>query len=96
MEITTSMVKHLEKLSALQHSDEEIEALKIDLAKMITMVDTLQQLNVDGVEPLLHMHNLPTTYRADEVQAHLPNKVAMQLSDAVERPYFTVPKVISH
>ncbi len=95
MEITTAMVKHLEKLSALKHTDEEIDALKIDLAKMIAMVDTLQQLNVEGVEPLLHMHNLPTTYRADVIHEHLPNTVAMKLSDEAERPYFTVPKVIT-
>jgi aspartyl-tRNA(Asn)/glutamyl-tRNA(Gln) amidotransferase subunit C len=95
MEITTEMVKHLEKLSALQHSEEEIEALKTDLAKMIDMVGTLQQLNVDGVEPLLHMHNLPTVYRNDEVHTHMPNETAMKLAEAAAPPYFTVPKVIA-
>lgn len=94
MEITTEMVKHLEKLSALQHTDDEIESLKKDLAKMITMVDTLQQLDVSNVSPLLHMHNLETVYREDIKGEHIENEIAMRLAPESKMPYFTIPKVI--
>ena len=53
MAITREEVLHLAKLSALKLSDEEIEHLTKDLEGIVSYVWQLQEINTEGVEPLL-------------------------------------------
>jgi aspartyl-tRNA(Asn)/glutamyl-tRNA(Gln) amidotransferase subunit C len=95
MQITPELIDHLAVLSKLNPTAEQKITLAADLEKMIAMVDKLQEVEVGDTPPLMHMHNLATTYRADAVVEHLPNADAMKLATHAAPPYFAVPKVIA-
>ena len=55
MEVNDALVDKLANLARLQFNEEEKEIIKKDLQRMIAFVDKLNELNTDGVEPVLHM-----------------------------------------
>jgi aspartyl-tRNA(Asn)/glutamyl-tRNA(Gln) amidotransferase subunit C len=94
MQITPELIDHLATLSKLNPTPEQKITLTADLEKMIAMVDKLQEVEVGDTPPLMHMHNLATTYRQDEIKPHMTNEDAMKLAANANAPYFAVPKVI--
>jgi aspartyl-tRNA(Asn)/glutamyl-tRNA(Gln) amidotransferase subunit C len=94
MEVTPELIEHLAKLSKLNPSEAQKISLKQDLEKMIAMVDKLQEVDVADTPALMHMHNLASSYRADEPSEHLSNQSAMDISQNAATPYYAVPKVI--
>lgn len=94
MQITPELITHLATLSKLNPTNQQKITLANDLQKMIAMVDKLQEVDVADTPPLLHMHNIAATYRADAQAKHLPTSQATQLAANAMPPYFAVPKVI--
>jgi aspartyl-tRNA(Asn)/glutamyl-tRNA(Gln) amidotransferase subunit C len=61
MKVTTTLTDHLAHLSRLHFSDIEKEEIRKDLEKMVGFVETLAQLNTDGIEPAMHLKNASGT-----------------------------------
>lgn len=57
MAISREEVVHLAKLSALELSNDEIERFTGDLENIIAYVDQLQEVDTQGVEPLLQVND---------------------------------------
>ena len=55
MEVNDALVDKLAHLSRLQFNGDEKQEIKKDLQRMIEFVEKLNELNLEGVEPLLHM-----------------------------------------
>ena len=94
MQVNREIVNKLAKLSRLHFSEEEKEAIQADLQKMIHFVDKLNELDTEGLEPVLHMSTEVNKLREDEIRGSVTAEEA--LSNAPERlgNFFTVPKVI--
>ena len=88
------MIDNLAKLARLQFSDEEKEGLKKDLAQMIGFIDKLNELDTEGVEPLLHMSPRSNVFREDEVQGSITREEALLNAPQKNEQFFLVPKVI--
>jgi aspartyl-tRNA(Asn)/glutamyl-tRNA(Gln) amidotransferase subunit C len=99
MKITPELVQHLCSLSKLEVDPVEMEALQNDLEKMVSFVEQLQQVNTEGVEPLLHMLNSSTSSKGlrDDIVSNMVTRDSA-LANAPEKTatFFTVPKVISN
>jgi aspartyl-tRNA(Asn)/glutamyl-tRNA(Gln) amidotransferase subunit C len=95
MEINDEMVDKLAILARLQFNHEEKENLRKDLQRMIEFVDKLNELNTDGVEPLLHMTETINVLREDLVQGSIPREVGLKNAPDSDGVYFRVPKVIN-
>ncbi|MBS1620784.1 MAG: Asp-tRNA(Asn)/Glu-tRNA(Gln) amidotransferase subunit GatC [Bacteroidetes bacterium] len=97
MEVNDALVDKLAHLAKLKFEDTEKEEIKNDLKKMIGFVEKLNELNLEGVEPLLHMSDEVNVLRDDE--AH-PDKGAISREDGLKNAplhdgqFFKVPKVI--
>lgn len=95
MEVNEELVDKLAVLARLQFSAEEKENLRKDLQRMIEFVDKLNELNTDGVEPLLHMSDSVNVLREDLVQGSISRAEALKNAPDTDGVYFRVPKVIN-
>ena len=95
MEVNDALVDKLAILARLQFNAEEKENLRKDLQRMITFVDKLNELNTDGVEPLLHMTDSINVLRQDLVQGSISREEALKNAPDTDGVYFKVPKVIN-
>ena len=94
MEVTTELIDKLAHLARLKFSDEEKESLKKDLGQMIGFIDKLNELDTEGVEPLLHMSSRVNVLREDVVKGSVSREEALLNAPQKNDSFFLVPKVI--
>ena len=58
MEISVKTIQHLAHLSRLQINETQAAQYQTDMQKMVSFIEQLQEVNTDGVEPLLMLSNL--------------------------------------
>ena len=95
MEVTDALIKKLAHLSRLQFTEEALQGIKKDIGNMLVMVNKMNEVNTDGLEPLLHMSILQNISRADEVGEQLSADEALKNAADNDGLFFTVPKVIA-
>ena len=94
MEVTEEMVDRIAHLARLSFDDAEKAEIRTDLERMIGFVDRLMELDLDGVEPLVHMVESGNRWR-DDVPVPTPStEEALREAPAAAPPFFSVPKVI--
>jgi aspartyl-tRNA(Asn)/glutamyl-tRNA(Gln) amidotransferase subunit C len=89
-------VRHVAALARLKLSDEELELYRTQLASVLEHIARLQRIDVEGVEPLAHPHDLTARLEADEVAPSMPRQRVLEIAPAVEETYLAVPKVLDH
>lgn len=94
MEINGELVDKLAHLSRLEFSDTEKDEVKKDLQRMIQFVDKLNELDLSGVEPLLHMSEEVNVLREDEIKGSISREAALKNAPLHDEQFFKVPKVI--
>lgn len=88
------MVDKLAHLSRLQFTETERVEIKNDLQRMIAFVEKLNELNLDGVEPLLFMSEEVNVFREDEIKGSISREEALKNAPLHDSQFFKVPKVI--
>jgi aspartyl-tRNA(Asn)/glutamyl-tRNA(Gln) amidotransferase subunit C len=94
MEVTDAMIDKLAHLARLRFSETEKESVRQDLQRMIAFVEKLNELDLDGVEPLLHMSDEVNVLREDEVKGSISREEALKNAPSHDDQFFKVPKVI--
>jgi aspartyl-tRNA(Asn)/glutamyl-tRNA(Gln) amidotransferase subunit C len=94
MEVNDAMVDKLAHLSRLQFNENEKAEIKNDLQRMIAFVEKLNELNLDGVQPLLHMSDEVNVLREDEIKGSIGREEALKNAPLHDEQFFKVPKVI--
>jgi aspartyl-tRNA(Asn)/glutamyl-tRNA(Gln) amidotransferase subunit C len=94
MQVNDELVDHLANLARLSFKPEEKEGIRIDLQKMISFIEKLNEVDTTGVEPLLFMSDEVNVLREDEVQGSITTKDALQNAPLHDGEFFKVPKVI--
>lgn len=94
MKIDNALVDRLAELSKLELDESSKETMKQDLQKIFDMMDKLNELNVDGVEPLIYMSDEVNVLRADEVKGQVSKEAALLNAPQKDSDFFKVPKVI--
>ena len=95
MEINEDLILKLEKLSRLDLDPEDRKIIKDDLKSILEMIDKLQEVDTENVEPLIYMNQEEYTWRADKVNNELERKDALKNAAEANEEYFTVPKVLN-
>jgi aspartyl-tRNA(Asn)/glutamyl-tRNA(Gln) amidotransferase subunit C len=78
MQVDRDLILTLENLTRLELSEKEREKLQGSLNDILTMVDKLNALNTEGVEPLVYVNEEFSVLREDKVQHELTQKDALQ------------------
>jgi aspartyl-tRNA(Asn)/glutamyl-tRNA(Gln) amidotransferase subunit C len=94
MLVNDELVAHLAALSRLHFNEEEKNEIREDLQRMISFVDKLNELDTEGLDPVLHMSEEVNRLRADEIRGSVSAEDALKNAEATHQHYFTVPKVI--
>lgn len=94
MTVDEALILRLEKLSRLQLSETERKEFAKDLNNILDMVETLQDLDTTGVEPLRHVMENVKPWRKDEVQQPISKEEALKNAPNHDDDYFKVLKVI--
>ena len=88
------MVEKLAHLARLKFNEEEKQEIKTDLQRMISFVEKLNELNLDGVEPLLHLSDEVNVLREDEIKGSVSRQDALKNAPLHDEEFIKVPKVI--
>jgi aspartyl-tRNA(Asn)/glutamyl-tRNA(Gln) amidotransferase subunit C len=94
MEVNDAMVEKLAHLARLKFNEEEKQEIKSDLQRMISFVEKLNELNLDGVEPLLHLSDEVNVLREDEIKGSVSREDALKNAPLNDGEFIKVPKVI--
>jgi aspartyl-tRNA(Asn)/glutamyl-tRNA(Gln) amidotransferase subunit C len=94
MEVNDALIENLANLARLHFNEEEKEEIKSDLQRMIAFIDKLNELNTDGVAPVLHMSDGTNIFREDEILGSVTREEALKNAPATDGVFFKVPKVI--
>ena len=95
--LTEEQVRKVARLARLELTDEQVHHYTRQLAAVLTYVAQLDELNLDGVEPLSHPTDLTNALRRDEPDPlHPPLTPEQALANAPDSdpPFFKVPKVL--
>jgi aspartyl-tRNA(Asn)/glutamyl-tRNA(Gln) amidotransferase subunit C len=96
MEVNDEMIDKLAHLARLKFNEDEKQGIRTDLQRMITFVEKLNELNLDNVEPLLHMSGEVNVLREDEIKGSVSREEALKNAPVHNQEFFKVPKVIKN
>jgi aspartyl-tRNA(Asn)/glutamyl-tRNA(Gln) amidotransferase subunit C len=93
MQLTSQDVRKVASLARLKVSDAEVESLLGDLTAILEYADVLNEVNTDGVAPLVHAVELHDVLRVDVIQESLPRSEALRNAPLTDGTYFLVPAI---
>ena len=94
MSLTAEKVQKIAKLSRISMGDARVESMTHQLNNIMDWIEQLQEVDVEGVEPMAGVGDNTLRLRRDEVMdGHCPEKV---LSNAPKKEFncYVVPKMI--
>lgn len=94
MPLDRQTVDHVARLARLDLSDDERVRMQSELTAILEHVETIQNLELDGVEPTSHAIPLRNVTRPDEVKPSLAPEVALANAPRVEDGRFRVPRIL--
>lgn len=94
MKIDHQTLDKIAHLARLEIKDSNREKMLTDMSNMLSFVEKLQEVNTDGVEPLVTMSHEINNLREDAVAHQLTHEQALQNAPVKDPDFFRVPKVI--
>ena len=94
MVITDELVSYLEELGRIKLSEEAEKKATEDLQKILTYIDTLNELDTEGVEPLSHSFPIKNVMREDEIQPSVDRNVILENAPRKKDGCFMVPRTV--
>jgi len=94
MSIGPEDINKIAHLARLQIDEEKIEKISHDISNILTLVDQLQSVNTDDVEPMAHPTDATQILRADVVTETNQREKLQSVAPNTEDGLFLVPKVI--
>jgi aspartyl-tRNA(Asn)/glutamyl-tRNA(Gln) amidotransferase subunit C len=92
--ITEDEVRHVARLSRLRLDDQQIHHFTEHLEAILAYISKLNELDVQGVEPMAHPLDLSNVLRDDQEQPGITPKQALANAPQASPPFFKVPKVL--
>lgn len=97
VKITKKDIEHLKKLARVEFSDKDTETLAGDLEGILNYVETLKEVDIEGVSEVTHAADLKNVFRKDEDLREFDNELASKLISAFpeqEKTYLRVKAVL--
>lgn len=96
MQINEEMIDRLAHLARLEFNNADKQEMIADLSRMLDFVETLNEVDTEGVEPLVYMTDHTNDFRPDEVIHSISKEEALQNAPKKDSDYFRVAKVIEN
>ena len=92
--ISDETIEYVGILAKLELSDEEKEQAKKDMANMLDYIDTLNELDTSGVEPMSHVFPVNNVFREDVVTNGDDREEILANAPEAKEGAFVVPKTV--
>jgi aspartyl-tRNA(Asn)/glutamyl-tRNA(Gln) amidotransferase subunit C len=89
--IDREQVLHVARLARLRLSEEEVETMTGELSTVLDHIETISELELDGVEPTTHVVELENVLREDVPRPSLPREKALEQAPDSDGSGFRVP-----
>ena len=94
MSIKKSEIAYISSLSKLKMEDIEIDNFTRQISDILEMIQQLEKVDTDGIEPMAHPLNMKQRLRMDEVTEENQGDLYQENAVEVEQGFYKVPKVI--
>lgn len=94
MKVDEQLILRLEKLARLKLSSSERSSFIGDLNNILGMIEKLQELDLDDVEPLVYINSDKMRLRQDKIKGRVSQNEALHNAPDQDGRFFKVPKVI--
>lgn len=95
MEVDMKTLERIAVLANLQFEEEEKQEILKDMNKMLGFVNKLQELDTEGVEPLIYLTDEHSALRDDVVEMQISQEEALKNAPEKDSDFIKVPKVLS-
>lgn len=92
--LSAAQVAHVATLARLKLSDERIETFRSQLSSILVHIAKLNELDVEGVEPMAHPFDMTNRLDEDVPVAASPVEELLRNAPAAEGRFLAVPKVL--
>ena len=89
--IDRDQVLHVARLARLELSGDEVERFGGELSKVLDHIETISELDLEGVPPTSHVVAVENALRADEPRPSLPVEAALASAPDPALGGFRVP-----
>lgn len=94
MSLSHQDVARIARLSRIAVTDAEIDAVGAQLNSILGLIEQMQAVNTDGIEPMAHPQDVSLRLREDVVTEPDRRDACQAIAPQVENGLFLVPKVI--
>lgn len=94
MIIDKNTVYKVADLARIAIKDNEVDALTKEMNKILTFMEKLNELDTDGVEPLVYMNEETNVWREDIAKNEISVEEGLKNSAVHNESFFLVPKII--
>jgi aspartyl-tRNA(Asn)/glutamyl-tRNA(Gln) amidotransferase subunit C len=94
MSVDAQTVRRIAHLARIAVEEAEVERLKGELNAILAFVEQLQEVDVDGVEPMTSVTPMQMKMRADAVTDGDNVEAVLKNAPASEGNFYLVPKVV--
>jgi aspartyl-tRNA(Asn)/glutamyl-tRNA(Gln) amidotransferase subunit C len=94
MSVDQNTVRRIARLARIAMADEDVPQLQGELNAILAFVEQLNQVEIEGIEPMTSVTPMPMKKRRDIVSdGGYPDKIIAN-APATEDNFFLVPKVV--
>jgi len=94
MKIDKKLVDKIAHLARLEFQDDQKVKIEEDLNRILSFMESLNEVDTTNVAPLIYMSDEKNVFRADEVKQDITHEEALKNAPKKDSDYFRVPKVI--
>lgn len=94
MKITSETVQYVAALAKLSVTEEEKQKVALDLDRILDYIETMNELDTEGVEPMSHVLPIKNVFREDEVTNGNDRDQLLQNAPKQKDGCFAVPKTV--
>ncbi len=92
--LTRNEVLKVARLARLKLTDAEVADYAEKLGSVLEYVESLNEVDTEDVEPMVHAVELSNVFRPDEVVPSLPREAALSNAPKTDGYCFLVPQIL--
>ena len=81
-------------LAKIEIDDSELDEITSSLNKILNLVDEIDSVSTEGVQPMAHPLNISQRFRRDEVLEKNQRDLLQKNNKYIDNGYYKVPKII--
>jgi|TARA_B110001450_G_C17280829_1_gene343384 aspartyl-tRNA(Asn)/glutamyl-tRNA(Gln) amidotransferase subunit C len=94
MSINKEEIKKIAHLARINVSQKEVEQVEKKLVGILALIEKMQEVNTDSIEPMSHALDINQPLREDKVTEKDIRNKSLALAPHSEQSLFIVPQVI--